>query len=428
MLKRYEQKQVHDLLEAGLSVADVAKRTGRSLGTIYKYKQLDGYKTHSTKKDEEQQPKELIPYLEQIDKGIKRKSKARDIFFDMQRDGFNDSRLIFEAYYRERKQELNPQRSIQHRETGPGEEAQVDWGHFGELTINGKVEKVYLFAYILSYSRAIYLEFVVRQNQKTLQACHMNAFEQLGIPKTILYDNMKTVVSRREKLADGTKKVHYNLAFTEFARYYQFVPEACHPYWPRHKGKVENTIKFVRNYFSRYTPKAKFTLEELNEQLADWVRDKAHQREHRTTHAKPYDLWIKERPFLSSPANLPPYNSSPVLYPRATQHGLITHKGITYNLGNQYARKKLEIREIQEHGLPLIEFYYADTLLKIVPVPAKKHSWVTVFDDEITSKPAVLTAAKRQEQTQPIPDVLVKQRDVSYYSIQPIVQGEVSYG
>src|SRR5204862_98653 len=91
--------------------------------------------------------------------------------------------------------------------------------------------------------------FVVRQNQQTLQACHIHAFEKIGIPQIILYDNMKTVVLGRKKLADGSKKIQYNPAFLDFARYYGFEVKACPPYWPRAKGKVESGVKYLKNNF-----------------------------------------------------------------------------------------------------------------------------------------------------------------------------------
>ncbi len=144
------------------------------------------------------------------------------------------------------------------------------------------------------------MEFVVRQNQRTLQACHMHAFEKLGIPKTIIYDNMKTVVVRREKMPDGSKKIHYNLDFLDFAQYYAFEPIACPPYYPKAKGKVEASIKYARNYFVRYTPRVSITLEQLNEGLGQWIEETAHNRTHGTTGDKPDERWLQEKTFYHS--------------------------------------------------------------------------------------------------------------------------------
>ena len=422
MLKKHEQLRVHDLLDAGYSIAEIAKRTGRSLGTIYKYRQLGRNIQGSKAIDKNSHiPKELLLYQNFLDAHIKRGTmNPTALYFTLQQQGYTGSRSVFDFYYRRRRQELNPNKSLKHVESREGEQAQVDWGHFGEITINGKREKVYLFAYILSWSRAMYMEFVVRQNQRTLQACHMHAFEKLGIPKTIIYDNMKTVVSKREKLSDGTKKIHYNPAFLDFAKYYQFEPMACPPYWPRSKGKVEASIKYVRKYFSRSTPRLKTNLEELNTQLSQWVEAEAQQRIHGTTHEKPYDRWIIEKSFLSFPTNLPPYNLSPFLAYYTTQYGILNRNGNTYCLGPEYARTKLEVREIQKYGLPSLEIYRDNKLIKTVVIPAKRHSWVSL--NKVAAETAGTLQPIHTKEINPVKrqrrhDIAVEQRDLSYYSV-----------
>lgn len=422
MLKKHEQIRVHDLLDAGCSVTEVARRTGRSLGTIYKYKQLGRNIQGSRAIDKNLlTPKELLPFRYFLDVHIKSgKMNPTTLYFALQKQGYMGSRSVFDFYYRRRRQELNPIKSLEHVETQEGEQAQVDWGHFGEITINGKEERVYLFAYILSWSRAIYMEFVVRQNQRTLQACHMHAFEKLGIPKTIIYDNMKTIVSKREKLPNGTKKIYYNPAFLDFAKYYQFKPVACPPYWPRAKGKVEASIKYVRKYFSRSTPKVRTTLEELNIQIKQWVETEAQQRIHGTTHEKPHDRWMIEKSCLAFPAKLPPYNLSPFRAHYTTQYGILNCNGNTYCLGPKFARTKLEVREIQEHGLPLLEVYHNNQLIETISVPAKRHSWVSLSNNmsETTATPQPISIKEASSARRPRRhDIEVEQRNLSYYGV-----------
>lgn len=134
-------------------------------------------------------------------------------------------------------------------ETEPGEQAQVDWGHFGEVIINGIKERLYCFVFILSYSRTSYIEFTTSQKLSVFENCHINTFKVLGIPNNIVYDNTKTVVLSNKKMPDGTRRVHLNLAFLDFANYYGFNIIVSPPYWPRNKGKVEANVKYVRNNF-----------------------------------------------------------------------------------------------------------------------------------------------------------------------------------
>lgn len=429
MIKKHEQLRIHDLLDKGFSVTEVAERTGRSLGTIYKYKELNR-EIRGSLLELKEPAASIAPHINFLDPLIRNKSKKQtEIYFLLQQRGFKGARRDFEAYYQQKKAVFRPKRQLKHVETKPGEQAQVDWGHFGEITINGRREKIYLFAYILSWSRAIYMEFVVHQNQRTLQACHIHAFERLGIPKTIVYDNMKTVVNRRERLSDGTKKVHYNQSFLDFARYYQFEVVACPPYWPQAKGKVESSIKYVRQYFSRSTPKLNHTLEEYNEHLTQWIDQQAQQRVHGTTHEKPYERWLIEKENLTFPTNVPYYNLSPFRTYNTTQHGLLVRQGTTYNLGPTYARLKLEVREIQEHGLSSLEIYRRNVLIATLPIPSKKHSWVSA-EQPAESAPLskeISVDATRVPRKKRAYDIEVEQRGLDYYGISGL-EGEVIYG
>jgi transposase len=430
MLKKHEQLRIHDLLDSGCSVAEVVARTGSSVGTVYKYKRL-GRQLQGKPQDaaNEKLLAELEPYKELIDTHIKRKKlKIKTLLFAVQQAGYNGANSTVEHYYTWRKQQLQPDRYMQHIETGKGEQAQVDWGHFGEILINGKAEKVYLFAYILGYSRSVYLEFVVRQNQRTLQTCHIHAFEAIGIPKTIVYDNMKTVVKKPQRtFADGTGDAILNPAFVEFARYYQFDIFASPPYWPRTKGKVEATIKYVRHFFSRVSTRQHITLEELNVRLKQWVSEQAHERIHGTTHEKPSQRWLEEKPFLHFPTDVPHYNPAPLKTFFTTQYGLLVKDGITYNLGPKYARLKLEVRDIEDYGLPLIEIYRQNELVHSLQVPAKKHSWVNVEQTKTNEEEPNEPNQKVVKRKRRAYEIQVEERDLSHYAV-PGLEERILYG
>ena len=65
---------------------------------------------------------------------------------------------------------------------------------------------------ILSFSRALYVEFVHQQDLSTLLRCHLHAFEAFGgVPKRIVYDNMKAVVLERD-----TERVAFHPRLLDF--------------------------------------------------------------------------------------------------------------------------------------------------------------------------------------------------------------------
>ncbi|MEJ0073484.1 MAG: hypothetical protein WDN27_05400 [Candidatus Saccharibacteria bacterium] len=97
---------------------------------------------------------------------------------------------------------------------------------------------------------------------------------------------------------------------------------------------------------------------------------------------------------------------------------------MTYQLGQKYALLKIEIREIDDHGLPLLEIYRNNDLLKTVPIPAKRHSWVRVFeDDEPTA--AVHAGESKKRALKPY-DIAVATRQLDYYSIPVATEKETA--
>ena len=83
--------------------------------------------------------------------------------------------------------------------------------------------RVYLFSYLLGYSRRQYLRFVESMDLPTTLREHVQAFHHLGgVARVCLYDNFKAVVLRHD--ADGPL---YNPKFLAFATHYGFRPQAC---------------------------------------------------------------------------------------------------------------------------------------------------------------------------------------------------------
>ena len=153
-------------------------------------------------------------------------------------------------------------------ETPPGDQAQVDFAHFETVFSDepGVVRKVWLFSLILGYSRLIWARFVQHQDLQTVLRCHRAAFTTLGgVPRTILYDRMKTVVTGEPEPGH----IVYNRHLVDFAAHHGYQPRACRPYRAKTKGKVERPYRYVRQDF--FLARTFRNLEDLNAQLARWL-------------------------------------------------------------------------------------------------------------------------------------------------------------
>lgn len=81
----------------------------------------------------------------------------------------------------------------------PGSEAQIDYGKLGMWLdpVSGRRVAVWVFAMILSCSRAMFIQPVLRMNQTSWNASHVAAFEFFGgVPARLVCDNLKTGVTR----------------------------------------------------------------------------------------------------------------------------------------------------------------------------------------------------------------------------------------
>jgi transposase len=222
-------------------------------------------------------------------------------------------------------------------ETGPGDQAQMDYGVYDlDFTREGR-RRVYLFSYLLSYSRRQYLRFVEAMDLTTTLREHVQAFHHLGgVARVCLYDNFKVVVLRHD--ADGPL---YNPKFLAFATHYGFKPWACQPRRPQTKGKVERRFFYVES--NLLNGRTFDTLAHLNEVTAWWLANVADVRVLRDFRETPRARQERERPQLL-PLPACDFDTALVVYRHVTVEGFITHRLNFYSVPWSYIGQVLPVR------------------------------------------------------------------------------------
>ncbi|MGH7055973.1 MAG: hypothetical protein ACREFA_19410 [Stellaceae bacterium] len=87
----------------------------------------------------------------------------------------------------------------------PGEEAQVDWAHFGHLQIGRARRPLLAFVMMLSYSRQIFVRFFLDARMENFLRGHVGAFTAWnGVPRVLLYDNLKSAVLERRVMRSAS--------------------------------------------------------------------------------------------------------------------------------------------------------------------------------------------------------------------------------
>src|SRR3989454_2375391 len=157
-------------------------------------------------------------------------------------------------------------------DTLPGEQGQVDWGSFGQIRVGSTTRPLSCFALVLSWSRACYARFALDQTLESFLRGHVEAFAALqGVPRTILYDNLKSVVL--ERVGDH---IRFHPRVLELAGHYHFAPQPCAVARGNEKGRVERFLGFLRHSF--FAARSFRSLDDLNTQLARWIADVAYAR------------------------------------------------------------------------------------------------------------------------------------------------------
>lgn len=355
-MERLRMDQIADIifrLRSGQSERKVAEDTGHSRVTVHRYRErakeagwLDGSSLLP-------EPKELARILgpapppprfpstveplksvveELLDKGVEMVAIHERL---RAHHGYRGSYSSVRRFVRALGRTL-PQ-AIVRIETPPGKEAQVDFGSVGRMRdpVSGKERPAYCFVMTLSYSRHLYVEFVFDQTIPTWIGCHRRAFEHFGgVPKELVIDNLKAAVLQHE-LEDPILSAPYR----RMALHYGCLIHPCRPRTPRHKGKVESGVHYVkRNFLAAETF---LDIEDANGKAGLWVKERAGMRTHGTTREAPLLRFAREKDELM------PLPSQPfaLMAVRRVKVGLdchVTIEGGYYSAPSGYVGKTLE--------------------------------------------------------------------------------------
>lgn len=271
--------------------------------------------------------------------------------------GYKGSYTTIKRFVRKLKKEKQAEVTVRY-ETSPGFQCQIDWKE--DLTLVSKLGEVFtinIFLAILGFSRYKYIELTLDKTQPTVFKCLTNTIKFFGgTPKEFLFDNMKTVVDRAKTQYD---KVVFNDRFYQFSKDAGFKPNACMPYRPETKGKVE-TLARIMNRLKAYNNEFN-SLEEL-EIIVRQLNLDLNEEVSQTTLEKPIDRFKKEKEYLNPEPRydiLETYYTNPTLVRKVPKDCLITYQNHKYSVPPTYVGKSVTI-EINNNNLYI---YYDKSLI-----------------------------------------------------------------
>ena len=148
--------------------------------------------------------------------------------------------------------------------TLPGEQGQVDWGHFGKIVVGSAQRWLMAFVMVLSWSRKVFLRFFFDQKTDNFLRGHVAAFAAFGgCPRVLLYDNLKSAVLERRGDA-----IRFNPRLLSFAGHYRYEPRPVAVGRGNEKARVERAIRYIRDSF--FAARNFCDLDDLNSQADAW--------------------------------------------------------------------------------------------------------------------------------------------------------------
>ena len=179
------------------------------------------------------------------------------------------------SHFRNRIAQLRPRpqpEAYLRLKTLPGEQAQVDWGHFGSIETGHAKRPLMAFVMVLSWSRQIFLRFYLNQQMENFLRGHVAAFTTFqGVAKVLLYDNLKSAVLERQGDA-----IRFHPTLLELSAHYRFEPRPVAVARGNEKGRVERAIRYIRDNF--FAGRQWQGIEDLNQQAMQWCLETSAQR------------------------------------------------------------------------------------------------------------------------------------------------------
>lgn len=341
----YERMKIMKQGETKPNYAEIARRWDCDYRTVKRYFEQDVVPTRKITK-----PSKLDPYRTIIKAKVDLGCTGSSIYHFIKKKGYDGKYSILRDYVRSIKVEGEQKATIRF-ETNPGLQAQVDWKE-GMQLINrrGEIFEINIFLMLLGYSRTKYFELTIDKNQETLMMAMINGFRYFqGVPKEIIFDNMKTVIDRSRT---NYQQAVVNETFYQFSKDMGFEVWPCKPYRPQTKGKVEALAKLtsrLKPYNNEFD-----TLEELEEIVREVMND-INNDESYATNEKPLTLLEKEKEYLLPLPNqelINNYFTKPIRR-IVTKESMITYMNNKYSLEPKYIGKSVNL-EVSDTHLKII--------------------------------------------------------------------------
>lgn len=338
-------KAIQELRLRGKSKKAIARELGLDIKTVRKWS-----KEEWAPQRRQGRENVLTPYAELIRGRFPEVGyNAAVLDRELRAAGYEGSYPTVQRFVRSLRSAAQPEQATVRFETGPGEQAQVDWGMLNVWLGESRI-KVHLFVMVLGYSRRIFTQAYLHERLSNLLAGHEAAFSHLGgRTEKILYDNPRTIVLSKD---ESSGAVEWNRRFKERMDFYGVDIRLCRYYRAQTKGKVESGVKYVKR--NALAGRRFQNLEGLNAWLTEWSLTIADQRIHGTTHERPAERFDRDERARMVPTDArPPARDCKMVRRRVSFDGFVEVETNRYPVPYEWCRAEVDV-ELTESNVRIV--------------------------------------------------------------------------
>ena len=429
-MKRKHMNHIQDIirrLQLGESERRIARDMRISRQTVHKYHAIAKEQGYLEKRGIQPGESELTEALGpgvQVPRQASSVEPYRGVIQDWMKQG-----VEMTAIFVHRLNPVEPEAFVRvHSE--PGEDMQVDFGSVGQLydPVSKRMRTAYVFVATLGYSRHQYAELVFDQKTVTWIALHKRAFEYFGgVPQRVIPDNLKAAVLKA--------LVHDPVlgeAYRRMALHYGFLISPNIPHTPRHKGKVESGVHYVKRNFMAGQEFVDINIGNVH--LREWILNTAGVRKHGTTGEAPLHLFHEIEQACLQPLPVEPFRLLEIRPVKVHPDCHVVILGSFYSVPFGYIGQELTAH-VSEN---FVEIYKGQELVATHPHSTRPGQWQTRLEDYPPAKAAYLIhtpdyckqlGAKIGPSTQNVVEQLLADRPLDRLrSVQAILRLEESVG
>jgi transposase len=327
MLTQEQAVEIRVLARQGLHIREIARRMNCSRNTVRRYLREPDAVTYSPRAARPTKLEAFEAYvLDRIAHARPDWIPAAVLLRELRERGYEGGYSQLKAFVA-RHRPQPPEDPVVRFETEPGQQMQADF-----TVIRRGRNPLLAFVATLGFSRASFVVFSAREDSPAWCNGLELAFDYFGgVPRTVLFDNTKTVIIERDLYGPGLHR--WNPALLQLADRFGFAPRVCRPYRARTKGKVERFNGYLKGSFvvplAASLRASGLTLDPgtANGRIGAWLDEVANVRIHGTTRERPSHRLAIERHLL-----LPLPSMQRVALPTSSVHSPVPFESLQHPL------------------------------------------------------------------------------------------------